>query len=652
VGERRSETGARASAISQARVVMAVLLVAAAAAAVAGVVQLGWHTRLFAGRLTFPLDLEWMEGGMLVHAQRLASGKALYVPPSLEFIPFLYTPLYPALLAVLGKVLPLGYLLGRVVSLLAFAASLALIALMVVRPTRHRLLAATVAVGALAVIAASFEFTGAFYDLARADSLLLFLEVATLALAFEGNGLRSAAGAGVAIALGFLTKQTGPVVGVGIGVGLLVASWRRALVYGVVAGVLMGLGLLYLVKSSHGWFWTYIFKLHQSHPFRPDTLHTTPPKLWDHTWPMLVALALATAGLAREGLLRRTDAILAGAVVGGIASGVLGFATMWAWPNAFIPAVVFPTLAAAVLTARLLARAATTRQPLPAALAAACTLAFAVQCARAGRPLYAARMPRPADRLAAARFLERLRALPGDGFIPFHPFYGALAWRRTFVHRMGVMDVGSSLGRPPGLDRAIVDQRFPWVILDWKSLPGEWPGLDNRYRVVHTFRDGFDATRMYSGADTSPRWLMLPLRDPPPLPPQGRRITGFEGPGWQGWVADGPAFGPAPAVAPDGLYGRSAADSSHGGPAAQGALRSPPITIDRGHLRLAITAPADPSLRVLLVVGGETARVATPRGDVTTIAWAVRDLTGRTATLVAEDRSPTASLAIDDVALY
>jgi hypothetical protein len=454
------------------------------------------------------------------------------------------------------------------------------------------------------------------------------------------------------MALAFLTKQTGPVVGVGIGLGLLVASWRRAVVYGAVSAVLMGVGLVYLVRSSQGWFWTYIFKLHQSHPFRPDTLFITPGMLWHHSYPTLVALCLATAGLARAGRLRRADAILWGGALGGIASGVLGFATMWAWFNAYIPAVAFPAFAAAILAARLLAHAAETCDVETSALAAVCVLALGLQSFNAGKPLFAARMPTPADRAAATRFLEQLRALPGDGFIPFHPYYGALVGRRTFVHRIGVMDVQGALGRPEGLDRAIAEQRFPWIILDYKSLHGEWPGLEARYRVVHTFQEGVDAVRVFSGADTSPRWLLIPARDPPPVPTGGRRLADFETPTWQGWSAEGVAFGTGPTPAQDGLFGRLAADSGHLGPSAQGVLRSAPVTVDRAHLRFMLAGPADPALRVLLIAGTETARTASPRGGVAAIEWDVRDLIGRQVVILIEDRSPTASLAVDEIVAY
>ena len=57
------------------RVVAGLVVAAVILAAVPALVQLGWHARLFAGRATYPLDLEWMEGGVLVHAQRIAAGQ-------------------------------------------------------------------------------------------------------------------------------------------------------------------------------------------------------------------------------------------------------------------------------------------------------------------------------------------------------------------------------------------------------------------------------------------------------------------------------------------------------------------------------------------------------------------------------------------------
>ena len=83
---------------------------------------LGLLVRTVSKRIAYPYDLEWMEGGMLAHAARVADGQSLYVSPSLDFIPFIYPPLYPWVVGGLSALgFPLDYPLGRAVSLLSVA---------------------------------------------------------------------------------------------------------------------------------------------------------------------------------------------------------------------------------------------------------------------------------------------------------------------------------------------------------------------------------------------------------------------------------------------------------------------------------------------------------------------------------------------------
>ena len=526
-----------------ANILLGIVIASVIVAALPALVQLGWHARLFAGRATFPLDLEWMEGGVLVHAQRIAQGKGIYVAPSLDFIPFLYTPLYPALLAALSFILPLGYLLGRLVSILAFAGALALVVITSMGETQGRerkVLAALLGIGGAGAIVASFTFTGYFYDLVRSDSLLLALEALALWLALRGQGWKSAAMAGLLITLGFFTKQTATILGIGLGLGLLVANFRRGLVYGVVAATTLAAGIGLLVKTSGGWFWTYIFKLHQSHAFRKEAITDVAlPFTEQFAWPLFLALILATLALALSRKLRRSDAILLLAAASGEIAALVGFGTQWADINAFIPAIFFPAFAAAVLAARLLDVVLASRKWGAMIVAAGVALLLGSQSlhtapptpVRGGvrppiftgwpspsrvLPALTSAVPSAQDRVAAGRLLDELRALPEPLFIPFHTYYAVLVGKQPFVHRMGVRDVEAALGRPKGLDQAIIDQRFAAVVLDWKSYPGEWPNLDRRYHLIHEFVEGVDSVRMFAGAQTSPRVLLVPARDPPP----------------------------------------------------------------------------------------------------------------------------------------
>lgn len=519
------------------RIIFGLVVATVVVAAVPALVQLVWHARLFAARATFPLDLEWMEGGTLIHAQRIAAGKGIYVAPSLDFIPYLYTPLYPALLALLSYLLPLGYILGRVVSILAFAGALALVVLAAAGEARgslRRTLAVAIGLGGAGAIAASFAFTGYFYDLVRADSLVLALQGLVLWLALRGRGWRSAALAGVLIALAFFTKQTATIIGIGIGMGMLVANPRRGIVFGLTAAATLAAGLGLLVKTSGGWFWTYIFKLHQSHAFRKEALTDIAwPFTLQFAWPLFVALIFAAFALAWSRKLRRSDAVLLATAVAGEVAALVGFATQWADSNAFIPAIYFPAFAAAVLGARLVDSALDGKAWGAMAVAVALLLGsqslhtappkrgHGIASMFAGWPSIGAvlpacdsAVPSATDRVAAIRFLDELRALPEPLFIPFHTYYAVLVGKRPFVHRMGVRDVEAALGRPAGLDQALESQYFAAIVLDWKSYPGEWPHLDRRYHVTHEFAECVDSVRTFAGAQTSPRLLLVPTTAP------------------------------------------------------------------------------------------------------------------------------------------
>ena len=57
----------------------------------------------------YPYQLEWMEGAGLVQVRHLLAGKTFYVPPSIDFIPLIYPPLYFYASAIITKLIGLGF---------------------------------------------------------------------------------------------------------------------------------------------------------------------------------------------------------------------------------------------------------------------------------------------------------------------------------------------------------------------------------------------------------------------------------------------------------------------------------------------------------------------------------------------------------------
>jgi hypothetical protein len=326
---------------------------------------------VFALRVGFPLELEWMEGGSLQQAYRMQQGLPVYGPPSPEFVPFLYPPLYPALLAALGFVFPLGYVLGRCVSILAVIATcvaLWRIGRIEDKPITHRALA-------VGLFASGYVFSFRWLDLARGDALFLALLLWGLVLLRESEGSwRRAVLAGTLVALAFHTKQTAVVFVLASGIAGLLIAPRQIWAYAGTIAVIDGGGVLLGQWLTDGWLWTWIYEMHQLHAFNAERFRSKTWGMFMHAAPGVTLLLFVLLGVGlglgirRAKQLRRllrehpdgaTPALawLRGAVLGlravrgpiywavmavaGLLVSALGYSTQFAEPNAFIPGVCF-----------------------------------------------------------------------------------------------------------------------------------------------------------------------------------------------------------------------------------------------------------------------------------------------------------------------
>jgi hypothetical protein len=605
-----------------------------ALAAALGVAHLGLLAYVMIGRMAYPFDLEWMEGGMLCHALRLMEGKPIYGPPSAEFISYLYTPFYPFVVAVLGKAVGLSYFLGRLVSVLSFAVALALVYRLVARRAGGGLSGRLWAIAALGLIASSFPQVGAWYDLVRNDSLYLVLTVGFLYLVRDARGgWRRLVAAGVLAGLAFLTKQTASLFIVLSGMAVLLHSWRRFPVYVAVVGLVAGGSVLLLNWLSHGWFWRYAFGMHQGHDL-----------YWDRIWPVtelkLLRFSPAVAGVMGLWLLlrpaiwirerglgpegRRTLFWFAVALTG-VAVSAVGFSTQWASENAYIPGLVFPglfaVLAAADLT-RQAGGAAGRERPVIGGIAA--LLLGGVLAAQMALQLYrpGPHIPTARDRRTGDELLATLRRARGPVLLPYHPFYAVRAGERPSYHQMGINDV-TRAGHPfPSdiLDR--VGQRSYRAVLLDNPPRGRYDFLLGPYKLGRYFR-GDEVPQVVTGYAVRPTYLFVP-KEPDPVPDGARRVFGFEDGTYVGWSVEGTAFGGAPAGGPlwdqgpvGPFEGSYLASSYHGGDAARGTLTSAEFEVDRPYLSYRIGGGPGPDTAVrLLVDSREVHRGTGPGSDI------------------------------------
>ena len=210
---------------------------------------------------------------MIAHAVRLSEGQPIYTPPSLDFVPFFYTPGYPALLWLLSPLTgELSFTLARLVSISATMGLMGLIYYAILKErtserglitTRDRLF------GLLGVglYAGLYRTCGAFYDLARPDALAALFTACVIYLGRFGSVRRGATLAALLMSFAFFTKQTAAVFYPAIGLYWLTRSRRGGLIYLSLTFALCAGGSYALNVQSDGAFWRYIFEGHQGHVF-------------------------------------------------------------------------------------------------------------------------------------------------------------------------------------------------------------------------------------------------------------------------------------------------------------------------------------------------------------------------------------------------
>jgi len=588
-------------------------------------------------RLRYPFDLEWMEGGMMTHAARLLAGQPIYTAPSADFVPYFYTPGYPALLAGLSYVTGgLGYGMARGVSLVATLITLGLIFRIGQREGgqwRWGLLA-------MGLYAALFRVNGAFYDLARPDALFSALLVGAVYCVYyrrTWGGVLLAAGL---FAVGFFTKQTVSVFVPVCALYLLSRDWRHAVGFVVVTVGLAAVGIYALNRAHDGWLWTYIFEGHQGHLFYwknilleywRDLLVVAPlllllPLLWfrqkvavpiltvilaawwtyawlhrargfsydaphmyyvdlwyysEPRWRILVPSALLAVlfvvfrRLNPQAIRPRTHGFWLLMYIAGVGASGLNHSTQWAYSNSLMLLSLFAAILIALAARDLL-------QPIEGPPRGAWLLPAAL-LVQLGAWVYnpAAQVPTDADRTALTELDGILAEVKGRVLVPAHPFY---AWQRdgqVHLHQMGIQDV-VFLGGVQDLPLRLRRKEWAAVVVDEQS---QIPGLEAAAYVARRFTwPTPDALRMKTGFLTRPAELWL-MDDPRPRLLVPGVVANFEEAGYTGWIPEGAAFGTRPTPRPAAsAQGEQVARSDNGGPTAKGRLSTIPFALPADHL--------------------------------------------------------------------
>lgn len=449
-------------------------------------------------RLSHPFELEWMEGAMVDHVLRVMSGDALYVEPTLEFVPFIYPPGYYWISAVVSKIVGEGFLPLRLVSIVASIAGMALLCALGVRATNRR----SMGLLAAGLFVACYRRGDAWLDLGRVDSLFLALILgAAYCISLEPN-LRNRVLAAVLLWFAFVTKQTTLIIAGPLLVGALLADRGRirftlpALFSGLTIAFILGMN-----SATNHWFGYYVFVLPERHEWSFPML----TRFWtSDLFPVfLPALLLGSAGMLQ--LLRsshRTQIVSIFALgIGLVGSSWLSRLHIGGHTNVLIPAFAFLALAS-VIGLHGMTEGSKSFLSRWSALGLM-TIQFALL---AYDPRNA--LPTEADVEAGRRFEARLESVDGDVLIPAHGYLATRMGKTMTAHQMAIFDVlrdsddeaATSLTRD--IERALAAMRYSAIVLDYSWEFEEL--IEDGYAPPTPALEDSDALIPVSGVPTRP----------------------------------------------------------------------------------------------------------------------------------------------------
>lgn len=622
-------------------------------AAIPAIILIITAVRIFSSRMTFPVDLEWIEGGQLLHAHRLLEGKEIYTEPKQGFMPYSYPPGHTLILAFFGGIFGLDFWLGRFISLSAMGGVIFLLAREVHREFEGqgaRFLWPALAVGSML---AAFPLTGGWYDLIRNDELVLLMVIGSAVLCTPRGALSRArfVSAVLLMNLAAFTKQTAAFYLVWILLFQLFRNPRRGLALGfalALAGLVSTLAIEIITERRYLDYTIFLLAEQQVHEHMYERALNT----WDEFAPYLTALPVLFAVAAYKRLLTSRAILWLGMLAASYPASMLPYAKQGGYLNNLLPVAVLAGPVALCLAGAVLRKA-----PPAARITSGLEWGLAFSF---GFLLYnklfdpAPFMVTEERRANAARLYERLDGLGDSVLIPHHPFVAIKAGSKIEqFHEMPWVDFW--LAGVKGLDlRPHMDRLAPeYVVLSGMEIPLFNRSLGEKYFLYQTLPPS-EWVPPITGFPSHPKFILK--RQPEEL---GRKCDFDFERGYRGFQRTGNAFRRTMSVGAEnrfviGMQGRAMASSLPGSRRedATGVLETPSFRIESQVLHFLIGGGNDESkLRLELLIDGRPVRKTSGPGvDIMQAGqFEVAEFVGDEAKLRLIDRDLQSHILLDDV---
>jgi len=424
-------------------------------------------------RLAYPYEIEWMEGAMMDHVVRILDGKPIYTAPSIDFVAWLYPPLYYYIVAAVAKLTGVGFLSGRIVSFASSVVTALSLGYITKRLSGERIIAFLT----IALYFATYHATGFYFDIVRNDAFFTMLIVACALAALSLPRRFGLIASAIILCAAFLTKQQAIFFFPALTLWYWLRNRKHGIAFGLIAVGLSFAALLFLSHFTNGWSTYYLFRIPSAKQadFSVIRMFDVFPDfaLGSFSVSFIAVLILiflkGRGAVPSENSMRTFFASDAGLIVmmafSALAAGAVSLGNEGGYRNVMMPFVAFviPALPAAICQLRAFRPEFSRYIYLPVLFQFA-ALYF--------NPLSQKMLIASAhQRRGGDEFMRDLAAIPGEVFIPYHGYITRQAGKQSHSHILAAIDVlrmhdTTAKRLQAEFDSAYSQHRFSAIILE------------------------------------------------------------------------------------------------------------------------------------------------------------------------------------------
>lgn len=457
-------------------------------------------------RIAYPFELEWMEGGSVEQLDLIMQSKQIYTPPSINYIPYIYTPMYYWASIPFAKVFGIGLFPMRLVSFLSTLGCLLLTFLIINQLTKDKLLSLTGA----GLFAATFNIGGAWFDLARVDMLFMLFYLFAVFILISNRDTKWLLISSLIAFCGFLTKQSAMFLFFPVSVYLLIYERKKSWYFNIPFWSLLILSTVYFSMSSDGWYYFWNFTLPADHRWTKKVFIL----FWtfDIIRPLGVSLAfIIMIFLTKKWKENKNNLLLyLSIIIGAVICSYSSRLHYGGYANVLIPIYAILSIFMPLGVKYVLGMFSEESNKIIHILVYTLLIfQFITLLYSPGKMI-----PTKADEKAGWELVNTIKSFKGDVYVPGNIYFSRVAGKKQFSHGLLLWDLMQSTTKysksiEKELIQALESGRFD-AIISYNQMESNYPKFTEYYYPARKVQTDESLLWAKTGFTTRPEFIYLP----------------------------------------------------------------------------------------------------------------------------------------------